>query len=197
MPQLESKENQEIEVRFLEINKNDLVQRLKGIRADDQGEQLLKEVIFYNSDLSWRDQGRFVRVRQWGDRVAMTYKHHQSHEIDGTEEIELSIENFDKAILFLERIGLRLARFQEKRRHTFRFNGAIIDIDTWPRVPTYVEIEGVSEKIVRETAEFLGFDWSKAVFESAGYVIENRYGIPVTKFKYFTFDRFGSRENLF
>jgi adenylate cyclase class 2 len=64
-----------------------------------------------------------------------------------------------------------------------------IDIDTWPKIPTYVELEGDSEKDLKAMAYKLGFDWGDAVFENAGLVIENRYGLKVLSMKWFTFDR--------
>ncbi len=66
----------------------------------------------------------------------------------------------------------------------------MIDIDTWPRVPTYVEIEGQSEEDLKKTAELLGLDWSKVVLENPRVVIEKYYKIPVGMMTYFTFDRF-------
>ena len=65
-----------------------------------------------------------------------------------------------------------------------------IDIDTWPKVPTYVELEGPSEERIKAVAQLLGFQWEDAVFDDARAVIENRYNIPVGTMRWFTFDRF-------
>ena len=62
-----------------------------------------------------------------------------------------------------------------------------MDIDTWPGVPTYVEIEGTSEKQLKEIAKEIGLDWSKAVFEDAGRVLNHFYNIDIRNLKYFTF----------
>jgi hypothetical protein len=56
-------------------------------------------------------------------------------------------------------------------------------------VPTYVELEGSSEEVLKAVAKQLGFDWSLAVFSDARHIIEDRYGIPVSTFRWFTFDR--------
>ena len=66
----------------------------------------------------------------------------------------------------------------------------IVDIDTWPKIPTYVELEGPSENALKSAAARVGFDWKDAVFENARIVIEERYHIPVGSMKWFTFDRF-------
>jgi len=65
-----------------------------------------------------------------------------------------------------------------------------VDIDTWPRILSYVELEGPSEDKLKETAKLLGFDWNNAVFYDARSIIEKNYNIPVGKMRWFTFDRF-------
>lgn len=183
-------ENREIEVRFLEIDKEGLIKRLRELGAEDRGEIMLEETILYNNDLSWADMGRRVRIRRSGDEITLTYKERVSEELDGNIEIEFGINNAEKAEIFLEKVGLRANRKQQKLRHTFVLDGVIIDIDTWPRVPTYVELEGESEEVLRQMATKLGFDWKNVVTKNAGQVLEECYNIPVRKMRFFTFDRF-------
>lgn len=57
-------EHREIEVRFLEIDEAALKARLHELGAEDQGEHLLKEVICYDEALVWRDEQKFVRLRE-------------------------------------------------------------------------------------------------------------------------------------
>ena len=62
-----------------------------------------------------------------------------------------------------------------------------IEIDFWPCIPPFLEIEGPNEASIKAAAEKLGFNWGKAVFTSAGHVIEENYGIPVGDYTVFTF----------
>jgi len=64
-----------------------------------------------------------------------------------------------------------------------------VDIDTWPKIPTYAEIEGPSEEALKTTTDKLGLDWSKAVFDDARAIIEKKYSIPVGTMRSFTFDK--------
>lgn len=105
------------------------------------------------------------------------------------EEIELEVSDFKKGVALLEKAGLPPFRRQEKKRHTLQLGEVTIDIDTWPKVPTYVELEGPSEDALRETAEKLGLDWAKAEFRDPRTVIENVYGIPLGSLHWFTFER--------
>lgn len=185
-------EHQEIEVRFLEIDKDALVARLYELGAVDKGEHLLKEVICYDKELAWQDVGtKILRVRKGGDGVLMTYKDRPGGDtIDGTVEIELAVSDFDTAVLFLETIGYPAYRHQQKLRHTFVLDGVMVEIDTWPKIPTYVELEGESEQSLKDATQKLGMDWADAVTDNPRKVIEERYHIPVGQMKWFTFGRF-------
>lgn len=174
----------------MEIDKPKLIRRLQELKADGLGEYLLSERIFYDRELTWMYKTiKMVRIREYNGHIFLTYKHAQNLTADGTEEIEMEINDADKAELFLTKLGLVMYRRQEKRRHTFKLGEVIVDIDTWPKVPTYVELEGPSEEALKNAARALGLDWSEVVFESARLVIEKHYNIPVSRLRYFTFER--------
>ena len=107
------------------------------------------------------------------------------------EEIELVVDSFEMAEKFLDRVGLLVrARRQEKFRHTFILDGVTVDIDTWPKVPTYVEFEGESEDALKSASAKCGLDWKDASFLNPSTIVTEKYGIPVREMRYFTFDRF-------
>ncbi|MES2315127.1 MAG: class IV adenylate cyclase [Patescibacteria group bacterium] len=182
--------NREIEVRFLEIDKQLLIKKLSDLGAQDHGEDLLEEIIFYDKDHKWPDEGKFVRIRKDSKGVLLSYKHHQSENINGVEEIEFGITDSEQAKVFLEKLGLIVFRYQQKKRHSFTLNGVTVDIDTWPKIPTYLELEGSSELELKEAAGKLQLDWQEVVFKSARTIIEEQYHIPVSSMKWFTFDKF-------
>ncbi|MEK7192784.1 MAG: CYTH domain-containing protein [Patescibacteria group bacterium] len=179
----------EIECRFLEIDKEALVKKLFELGAVDHGETMLEETICYDPELKWLDEQKFVRLRKTGDKTHLAYKHHQEHSVDGAYEIEFEIGDYEKAELLLEKIGLLPYRHQQKKRHTFQLNGVTVDIDTWPQIPAYVEIEGESESALKKVADLLGLNWETANFHNARFVIENIYKIPVGTLRWFTFER--------
>ncbi len=180
---------QEIECRFLEIDKEALIKKLLELGAEDEGELMLEETIVYDKELKWREENKFIRLRKYGDTTKLTYKEHREHTVDGTYEIEIEVDDYKKAELLLESIGLLPYRRQQKKRHTLHLNGVTIDIDTWPQMPPYVEFEGNSEEELKDFIKTIGYDWENAIFHNASWVIENKYNIPVRKLKWFTFDR--------
>ncbi len=193
MDEVKSEDNLEIEVKFLEIDVPAIKTKLASLGAEDLGEDLLKEIIFYDKDLEWQKERtqrvRFVRLRSNKKGVLLTYKSKLGGTQPYAEEIEVMVSDLDKATQLLEAVGLVVFRHQEKRRHSYLLNDTMIEIDTWPRVPPYLEIEGPSEELVKQVAEQLGFDWNEGVFEVAGRVIEKHYNIPVGDYQYFTFDK--------
>ena len=182
--------NREIEVKFLEIDKEALIKKLHELGAKDFGDDFITEIVFYDKEGKWQfDEVKFVRLRKAKQGITLTFKHKEAHTATGTKEVEFTVDNFEKAKDFLEEVGLVLYRFQEKKRHKFLLDEVIVDIDTWPSVPTYVELEGPSEEAIKDAASILEFDWAKAEFGLAHDVVEGKYNIPVRKLKYFTFDK--------
>ncbi|MDN5274781.1 MAG: hypothetical protein JWP06_682 [Candidatus Saccharibacteria bacterium] len=182
--------NKEIEARFLDIDKRELTDKLTALGAADKGDVALTEVIFYDQENKWPDEGRFVRIRSTNDTTKLTYKSNKAQTIDSAREIEFAVPDASLAEQFLENIGLVAFRHQEKKRHTFELDGVTIDIDTWPKVPTYVELEGPSEEQIKSVAESLDFKWEDAVFDDARAIIQDRYDIPMGTMRWFTFNKF-------
>jgi adenylate cyclase class 2 len=185
--------HQEIEVRFLEINKDDFIARLNELGATDHGEDLLDERIIFDKKLLWQQAAKFMRLRTKGGKTTLAYKDRENpHEptAHGTEEIEFQVSDPELAQALLYRLGYEPFRYQQKKRHSFSLDDVQIDIDTWPRIPTYIEIEGPSVDALKSAAQKLGLDWKNVEFRDPKLVIEQVYGIPIGEMKWFTFDRF-------
>ncbi len=182
--------NREIEVRFLEIDYPVLVVKLCEGGAEDLGEDFFEEIIFYDKELVWMyGEKKIVRLRKTKQGILLTFKGKLGGSDIESHEIEFGVDNIQKAKDFLEELGLVAFRQQEKKRHTFKLGEVMVDIDTWPSVPKYVELEGPSEESLKKAAGVLGFDWKDAILKSPRFIIEEKYGIPVSKLKFFTFSK--------
>ena len=51
-------------------------------------------------------------------------------------------------------MGIKSRGYQENKRTQYILNGVEIDIDSWPMIPTYVEIEGKNEEEVMKYTVF-------------------------------------------
>lgn len=163
----------EIEAKFLNIEIEDIHNRLKKLGANLKTPmRLMKRVMAKTPEM--RIQKAFVRVRDEGDKITMTYKRNDNETIDGTYEVEIKIDDFAKGVELLSVIGIPHETYQESRRETWLLDNVEIVIDEWPWIKPYIEIEGENEMSVKIIAEKLGFDWTQAKFGSvmSAYIAE-------------------------
>ncbi len=181
--------NQEIEVRFPEIDKGALITKLHGAGAEDRGEAILEDMIFYAQPDGTVMPEDFTRIRKAKDAVILTYKKHYEHSATGTTEIEMRIDDQAQGRSLLEAVGWHLVRHQQKKRHDFLLNGCEVSIDEYPQAAPYVEIEGPSEEALKETAALLGLDWKDVYLKHALLLLMEKRGLDVDRMKTYTFDR--------
>lgn len=81
-----------------------------------------------------------VRLRTNGVKNTITVKEIIDNQvIDGTNELEVEVSDFNIANLILKELGYVPRNYQENYRIIYNLNGVQISIDTWPKIPTYVE----------------------------------------------------------
>lgn len=179
--------NREIEARFPDIVEMEIRVLLSDAGAEDLGEDLFEEIAFQftENDVT---PSRFVRVRKTKDGTSITYKDFGKHSAIEATEIELSVNDILQAEAFLRAIGLVFARRYQKKRHDFMLNGCKVSIDTYPRLDPFLEIEGPSEEVIKETTELLGLKWQDAYLKNALHLLIEKRGLKVDGLKTYTFD---------
>lgn len=170
----------EYEIRVLEINKEEIINKLKKLGATKKGEFKQKRYVY---DLVPKQEGKWIRLRTNGKIITLTYKNIISNTIDGTKEIELEVEDFEKANEFLEKIGFKNRSYQENRRIQYVLDDVEIDIDSWPMIPTYLEIEGKSERDIMSIKNKLDIDENKVTTLNCNDIYKQIYKIDISKIK--------------
>ena len=166
----------EIEAKFTDIDADGVRAMLTTKGAMQQHpEVLMRRRTFDYPDRRLEKIGGWIRVRDEGDRVTLSYKQLNDRTLHGTKEITVSVDDFDTACLFLEAIGMEEKSYQETKREKWVYKDVEVTIDTWPWVPTFVELEGLTEKGVRGAASDLGFDWNRAMHGSVETVYQMHY----------------------
>ena len=158
--------NSEIEAKFLNVNHEDMRARLKkaGFTCS-QPIRLMRRALYDFPDMRLqKEKNGYVRLRDEGDKVTLTYKQFSADGINGAQEIEATVDSFFAAKQLLEAIGLKQKSFQESRRETWVQNGVEVVLDEWPWLDSYIEIEGVNESQVKKAAGKLGLEWQQAIF---------------------------------
>jgi adenylate cyclase class 2 len=161
----------EFEARFLAIDVDAIKAKLMDQSATcAMPRTLMRRIVFKNDDIEQR--GGWLRLRDEGHRVTMTYKQttDATSAIDTTLEAEIQVNDFEATKSLLEAMGFRALRYQENYREEWKLGEMAFDLDTWPGLPTFLEIEGPDEMTVQAGANSLGLDLTRASYGSVDEV---------------------------
>ncbi len=168
----------EIEAKFLDINVVALREKLSvaGAKLAHEERQMRRKNFDY-PDGRLEKIGGWIRVRDEGNQVTLAYKQLFDRTLEGTKEISLVVGDFDAICNFLIAIGMDNKSYQETKRERWDLDGVEVTIDTWPWIPTFVELEAPNEEKLKESAKVLGFDWAKALHGSVETAYQNYYNV--------------------
>lgn len=170
----------EYEATFTDIDKDDLRSRLKKAGAQKIYPEFLMKRYVWHFPKGHEVRGGWVRVRQEANQITLSVKIvADNKKIEDQKEICIKVDSFDKAKSLIDAIGCQFAAYQESKRELWKIGNVEITIDEWPFLEPFVEIEGSSEKAVKETAAQLGFDYSQAIFGSVDFQYADKYGISL------------------
>lgn len=165
----------EIEAKFVGIDKAEVIKKIESIGARKiYDERKMRRVVYdLYSDNSW------ARIRDEGDKITMSYKCVNRRALDGVNEVQVVVDDFEKAREFLKEMGHKEKSYQETLRARYYLDDGEVelDIDTWPGLDPCLEIEAPTKKAVKQTAEKLGFDWAKAGFGAADNTYASVYNV--------------------
>jgi len=170
----------EIEAKFLDINKENIRKLLKNLGAELVAPERLMERAVFDSPNS----NEYYRVRNEGNQITMSFKHCDDRSIEGMKEICLTVDNYDNAIDFLTHAVGKPKALQETYRESWIKDGVEIDIDTWPWVPSFIEIEGPSAESVEKLANELGFKMEDAKYGSVEIVYQQIFDVTEDEINY-------------
>lgn len=162
-----SKMNIEVEAKFLNLNHEEMRKRLQDIGAVCVTPmRLMRRAIIDYADrrLQAGDVNSYIRVRDEGDKITLTYKQFNSLSVDGAQEIEVEVSSFEDTISIFTSIGLEVSSLQESKRETWKYRDCEIVLDEWPWLHPYIEIESDSKEKLESLATQLHLDWNDAVF---------------------------------
>ncbi|HSX42155.1 MAG TPA: class IV adenylate cyclase [Candidatus Saccharimonadales bacterium] len=166
----------EVEAKFLDIDPEKLRKLLKKLGARlEYSERQMRRIVFDYPDSRLEKIGGWVRVRDEGDKITFTYKQLNDRSLHGTKEIETTVGDFQKTADLLIAIGLEQKAYQETKREKWKFGTGEITIDTWPWIPTFVELEASSESELKELAQKLELNWQEAMHGSVETAYQKYY----------------------
>lgn len=186
---------EEIEVKFLNIDPLKIENKLKEIGAKKVFEKIYRRKVFDYPDLRFDKRGAWIRLRDEGDKITLTFKQRigvKTH--DGTindksmEETQIEVNDFEKTAKFLTKIGFIEKFLEENKRIRYQLDDIEFDIDFWPQLEPYLEIEAPSWGKVDEAIKLLGLNpEDKKIFST--YQIYQLKGIDENDYQEITFKR--------
>ena len=170
---------QEIETKILGVDKNEIEEKLNRLKADKISDGMLivdwygPKGITHNGDDPY-----FLRVRSYGNKkIEVTCKWNKK--IVGKtiqcEEVDLLVDNHNKARALFEAIGLENYAHQEKKRTSWKLGNVQFDLDIYPKMFPFLEIEAESEKDIDEAIKNLDLENHETWNDGEKSLIEKKY----------------------
>ncbi len=167
----------EYEATFPDIDKDKIRRALARAGATLARPEFLQKRVTFNPPAGYNRSGAWLRVRDEGDKITLTYKVVDGDKIHNQKELTLKIDDFATAVKLLNAIGCEEKSYQETKRELWLLDGAEIALDEWPFLEPLLEVEGRSEEAVKRTCGTLGLDYSQALFCSITTLYHRKYGV--------------------
>lgn len=168
---------QEVEIKFLDVDPVEMEKRLIKVGAQKEWSRLLEEWIYGKEE--WSKISARVRVRNDGFKITVSYKETTQNTGQGNPEIEFEASRLAEVFVFLEKMGLKKYRHQQKKRTHFVLGDLSVDIDLWPKMPPLLEIEGPIRESLVDLAAKLDLDINKAVELDTFQIYKQIYHIDI------------------
>lgn len=178
---------QEIETKVLNIDAKDIKQKLLSFGANKTQETRLIVDWYRIKGIKEGEDPWFLRIRSNSEgKCEVTWK--AKSDILGTarkhKEINFNIQEPEKLSDLFEELGLEKYAHQEKDRTSFSYKDWRFDIDQYPKMPAYLEIEGVSEEHVNQAIKLIGLDSSPTWAKGERILIQDTYGLDWYKMNF-------------
>ena len=187
--------NEEIEVVYTDISVKDIEQRLEKIEAQKIENIVYRIAIFDYPDLRLEKNYSWIRLRCRGSKTTLTYKQRQgigkggaNNEDLGMKEVEIKVNDFEQTKELLLSIGLIIKLEQDKKRIRWRKGDVVFDIDFWPMLDPYLEIESDNMEKIDQAIGELGLNLNKKRVIN-NWEIYKEAGINLSDYRIMTFDK--------
>jgi len=170
----------EIEVKILEINKKEIIKKLKENGAKFVGEQTTTMTFFDSKDNYLKKHRHAIRIRNEGKKDVMTFKEFiPNKKVKMRNEYNLRISDLKTAQNIIELLGFHVSMKIRKKKIVYSKGKTKFEINVYlgkhKHIPAFLEIEAPDEKILFKHIKKLGISENKALPWSTFDVISH-YG---------------------
>jgi len=153
----------EIEVKFIDVDLQAIQQRLKKLRARCVFDGEMDAIYFDFANKRLNRDGKLLRVRKKGAKVELTYKVRHKHKtVKLIDEHQTLIQDFEVTRQMLKGIGMREVKRVQKHRVSYVLGKNTFEIDTFPGIPPFLEIESTTISDLKKAVKVLGLSMKEA-----------------------------------
>ena len=168
----------EIETKVLDIDAKKIKEILVSLEANKIQETRLVVDWYRLKGIKEGEDNWFLRIRSNSEgKHEVTWK--AKSDILGTvrkhKEINFDIAEPEKLGDLFEELGLEKYAHQEKDRVSFSYKDWQFDIDQYPNMPAFLEIEGQSEQHIREAIKILDIEKNPTWAKGERILIQDTY----------------------
>lgn len=163
----------EIEVKILEINAPEIEQKLLKLGAKKTFSGKIESTLLDHPELRLHENDKVLRVRTVGDKVELCFKgKKEGEQFKIREEIEVETNDVIDTLQIFKSLGFVATVTNNKKRVSYKLENAKIEFDTITGIPTFLEIEGITEQDVVECVRKLGYSMDDTTTISANELME-------------------------
>lgn len=173
--------SKEMEVKVLNIDKNEIENKLRQIGADLIKKEYQINTIFDSNDRKIKkNKEGYLRIRESRNLLTddivyiFTLKKNMSKEcVRENVEIETEIQDKEALKSILEHLDLYVVHQGEKERTTYMYDNIRFDIDTWDKDTypyPYLEIEVERKEDIERAIDLLNLNKSDVTTKSLGQI---------------------------
>jgi adenylate cyclase class 2 len=167
----------EYEARFMGVDIDQIRQRL-GQHLEitrDYPRTLLHRYIL--EDPSSRHRG-YLRLRtgEFGKSILTLKSPTGSNGVDAFAEVAIEVGDEESTLALFIHLGYEVRRYQESYREQWRWGSIVFDLDEWPGLPPFLEVEAEDAEGVAKGAEYLGLSMDTAEFDNVSDTYQKHAG---------------------
>lgn len=164
----------ELEVKILEIDKAAVIKQLEAWGAEKTFEGLIDAVVYDHSN-QLKKRNALLRLRRKGDKAYLTFKVRKPD-----QDVKVCIEHETEVDFAVMQAILAALNFKPKDNYTktrisYRIDPVQFDIDEYPGLPVFMEIEAPTKALIEEYVQKFGFPQER-VKAWGGLELLNHYG---------------------
>ena len=153
---------QEIEVKILGINREEIEAKLKDAGASISFDGEMLAMFFDTEDRTITARGDLLRLRKEGAKPVLTYKKFVGKtEAKIMEEFETVVSSVEEMVNIFSMLGLKVTEHTRKYRIQYDLGSSHVVIDDYQdeleAIPPFIEIEAPDMKSLYDTVALLGY----------------------------------------